>query len=75
MLVFGGYEFSDYKNQISNVENCGLKRIGSLPTAFDWGSCNTFEDTSEYVLLCFGSYPDYSSCYEYVLDFTLRVKN
>ena len=72
MLVFGGYEFSNYKNQISTVENCGLNRIGSLPAEFDWGACNTFEDSSEYVLLCFGTYPYFTGCHKYVYDNVLR---
>ena len=53
MFVFGGW---DEKRQISKVENCTLKRIGTLPMDFRSGACNTYQGRKGewHVLLCFG---------------------
>ena len=49
-----GEEF-DYRDQISEVKDCGLWRVGTLPMNFAYGGCNTFTDTEEYALLCFAA--------------------
>ena len=55
MMVFGGVA-RPFDNQISVIENCGLRRIGDLPMHFDWGGCNTFlsSEGNQETLLCFG---------------------
>ena len=57
MLIFGG-GYNSYKTQISTVESCRLRRLGTLPMDFNWGGCNTFEtsDGTEEALLCFDYY-------------------
>ena len=65
MLVFGGSATdSDQKTQISVVEDCGLRRIGSLPMEFFLGACNTYSVNEEdvQVLLCFAS-RDFDGCH------------
>ena len=63
MFVFGGYN-GDKRRQISKVENCSLKRIGTLPMDFADGTCNTYQtENGEWqILLCFGEY-DESGCH------------
>ena len=41
--------------QISIVESCGLKLVGTLPMWFNLGACNTFKTNggTEETLLCF----------------------
>ena len=57
MMIFGGSEIGDlpFKNQISIVESCQLRRLGDLPMSFHSGGCNTFQTTNgtEETLLCF----------------------
>ena len=55
MMIFGGDSNSDFDNQISVVESCGLRRLGTLPMQFEFGACNTFQSNEgdEEVLLCF----------------------
>ena len=54
MLIFG--EEFDYRDQIAEVKDCGLYRIGTLPINFAYGACNTFiEANEEHALLCFGA--------------------
>jgi len=43
MILFGGFE-PEYKSQISKVESCRLKRIGTLPIQFFTGACNSFKE-------------------------------
>ena len=64
MMIFGGYPNSDFNNQISVVESCGLRRLGTLPMEFYLGACNTFQSNEgdEEVLLCF-AYPGYKDCH------------
>ena len=62
MLVFGGD--ATYGNQISEVANCGLSRIGKLPLDFSYLACNTFNGDSEYVLLCF-PFKQQSGCHRF----------
>lgn len=52
-MIFGGDQ--KLKKQISIVKSCGLKRVGTLPMAFENGACNTFETSggTEETLLCF----------------------
>ena len=59
--VFGG--FSKPK-QISVIENCSLKRTGTLPFDFKLGSCSTLSEKEESVYLCFGS-DSKNTCQEY----------
>ena len=51
MYIFGG---QGSPNQISMIEDCGIKRTGVLPMGFYYGQCNTyvFADSSA-TLLCF----------------------
>ena len=53
-MLFGGNHDS-YKTQISIVESCRLRRLGTLPMKFKLGACNTFQTSEgdEEVLLCF----------------------
>ena len=55
MVIFGGHD--DFKNQISIVESCQLRRLGDLPMAFYDGACNTYRNPegTEKILLCFAS--------------------
>ena len=72
MMKFGGE--GSYNNQISVVESCRLRRVGSLPMEFVVCACtlclypvlvcgNTFQtiDRNDEALLCFGS-PGMSLC-------------
>jgi len=53
MMIFGGT--GDFESQLSVVESCGLRRLGTLPMEFYSGACNTFQSNegNEEVLLCF----------------------
>jgi len=58
MLIFGGGGFGvrypDYSKQISQIGNCEMKRIGTLPFNFAFGGCtNLNEANGEFILLCF----------------------
>ena len=59
MFVFGG---ANEKKQISKVENCALRRIGTLPMEFSDGACNTYQS---HVLLCFAD-SDQTGCHRLV---------
>ena len=50
MLVFGGA--NRIIDQISEVDKCQLKRIGSLPFPYRLGGCAICQDT---IFLCFSS--------------------
>ena len=55
MMYFGG---SSDPSQVSEVENCKIRRKGTLPFDFIGGSCNTFnepESNRPQMYLCFGS--------------------
>ena len=59
-MIFGGVDFdttTGIESQISIVESCGLRRVGTLPMVFTFGACNTFIATggNEEVLLCFNN--------------------
>ena len=58
MMIFGGDEDFPYSNQISIVESCTLRRLGSLPMDFEFGACNTFQNPVgvEETLLCFSTF-------------------
>ena len=59
MLIFGGDGWGPHSDQISQVDNCALRRIGTLPMRFYYGGCATLQvETSdeEYALLCFDDY-------------------
>jgi len=64
MMVFGGSNGYPYKNQISVVESCQLRRIGQLPIDFESGACNTFlsNDQKDEILLCFANNSPYTRC-------------
>ena len=52
-MIFGG-KSGEMRSQISIVESCQLKRVGSLMTEFTQGGCNTFETYyEEEIMLCF----------------------
>jgi len=60
MYIFGG---QDERTQISIVEDCGLRRVGTLPINFYYGQCNSYfaANAEQYALLCFewpGTIPD-----------------
>ena len=63
MYIAGGDYNKSFGRQISLVENCGLRRVGTLPYDFNGGSCNNFitQDGTEEALLCFG-YTNKTSC-------------
>ena len=89
MLIFGGSNYgigfgSDYQwirlsTQISEVVNCGTKKIGNLPFDFKNGACANMyqEEFGEFVLLCFAMRPDLplnprpdrNTCYRLVFYF------
>ena len=50
MYVFGGWT---YQRQISLVDQCHLKRVGSLPFLLARGACTNFRN--EEIFLCFNS--------------------
>ena len=54
MLIFGGDE-TGIERQISIVESCQLRRVGTLPFNFERGACNTFlsANDDDVVYLCF----------------------
>jgi len=67
MYIFGGFATNTrihtlgdgnmyLFNQISEIDQCGIRRIGDLPFWFFLGGCNTFETNAgeQFVLLCFG---------------------
>jgi len=64
MLIFGGADLmTDYTTQISQIGNCQMKRIGTLPFRFELGGCtNLNEANGEFILLCF-SRDQKKSCY------------
>ena len=72
MMIFGGN--SPYNTQISLVEECRLTRIGSLPSSFYLGACNTFENTDgiNATLLCFAS-SGFSNCQRFYEMFKLFI--
>ena len=64
-LKFQGkfYIFGDYNNdhrQISVIDNCALRRIGSLPFTFRGGACATVDST---LYLCFERETDHQTCH------------
>ena len=66
MMIFGGYGLN-YKTQISTVESCRLRRVGTLPMDFYLGACNTFETSggTEETLLCFAE-GGYKLCHRWL---------
>ena len=51
--------------KISKIEECNLKRIGSIPFEFRYGTCGTYTfDQREIVLLCF-QYKALKSCHTF----------
>ena len=70
MLIFGGSSFRSFSTQISLVEDCRLTRIGSLPTSFSFGACNTYQRTDgiSETLLCF-AYEGGSDCQKFEICF------
>ena len=55
--IYGSRE-SDQK-QISVLEKCSLKRIGTLPFSFVYGACTSTHDS---IYLCFQDHTDKKSC-------------
>ena len=39
--------------QISRIDGCNVKRVGTLEFDFKWGACNTYQFDMEKILLCF----------------------
>ena len=74
MFVFGGTSGSDYENQISIVEDCRLRRIGSLPMRLYWGACNSFttNNDNQISLLCF-DYNDRKACHRFKYSSNLMI--
>jgi len=68
MYIFGGKPIPkmSFDRQITIVEDCGTRRVGSLPWSFEYGTCNTFfrADSSSYALLCF-AYGMITKCHTY----------
>ena len=66
MTIFGGA--SDYNDQISLVEDCGLTRVGTLPMKFTGGSCTNYKSNNGEIrtLLCFGLTAK-SNCHRYFI--------
>ena len=59
------YDLKIFK--LSQVEDCSLKRKGSLDFEFEAGACNTFDrNGTEQVYLCFSS-TDAQTCKMLVL--------
>ena len=71
VYIFGGITYmTDYSDQISVVEHCGLTRVGTLPTKFENGACNSFQKSNgeSHILLCFGydeKFHGLSDCHRY----------
>jgi len=67
MFIVGGDEMTSLGDQISQVQSCSLRRVGTLPSSFDYGACNTFLTPSggEEALLCFHLY-EMDGCQTYV---------
>lgn len=65
MIIFGGF-VEPFGNQISEVSNCALNRVGTLPMNFQYGGCNVFQDAAnnEFAMLCFSFYHDFD-CWSY----------
>jgi len=66
-IILGGDNDHSFKNQISLVKDCRLTRIGSLPFTFNFGACNTFQNSDgiSRALLCFG-YDGRSNCHRFL---------
>ena len=56
--VYGGI---NYKRQIAKVIDKSLKKIGSLPFDFRFGSCSS---TTDKIILCFHWHGDKRTCYK-----------
>jgi len=67
MFIFGG-DRPPFNDQISVVEDCHLMRLGTLPMAFDIGSCNTYQTSygKNEMLLCFGDSAP-TSCHRFLI--------
>ena len=54
MWIFGG-NYLESKRQFLSVDNCQLKREGTLPFDFELGACNTVDQLNgaQLALLCF----------------------
>ena len=59
VYVYGGGDY-DKKRQISLVEDCQLKRIGTLPFDLDYGTCTR---NDHYIVWCF-DYDLTKSCWK-----------
>jgi len=68
MYIFGGQPsgYKSFDRQITIVEDCGTRRIGSLPWSFEFGTCNTFVQkyAGSYALLCF-AFGMITTCHTY----------
>ena len=40
--------------QISRIDGCNIKRVGTLEFDFKEGACNTYQFDVEKILFCFG---------------------
>ena len=53
MMFFGGYQES---RQVSEISDCSMQLVGTLPMSFFGGGCNAFhmnDQTDQSALLCF----------------------
>ena len=57
-LIYGSLE--GRQNQISQVSNCALKRVSTLPFSYKYGACAA---TSSHLLLCFSLDGDGKTCH------------
>ena len=48
-------DFNDFI-QLSKIEGCKLVRQGDLSFDFGYGSCNSFLEPTQRILLCFSRY-------------------
>ena len=56
LFMFTGFDFFI---QVSKIEGCKMVRKGYLSFDFVQGSCNTFLEPTQRILLCFGDYHGY----------------
>ena len=53
MLILGGYDNRGRTDQITEVKDCSLERIGTFPEPVRDPACNTFAMPGESVWICF----------------------
>jgi len=55
MFIVGGDYSTSHSRQIAIVEECALRRVGTLPHVFPYGACNNYinHHGNQQSLLCF----------------------